>query len=205
MAEAERGPAAVRPGAAARSPAPRQRRKGGRGRGGCREGGGRPPWARGTPGSVVRGGARLRSASGRRGKDGKPFEKNTKGHLAEDPGAQGMPYREGSKGEGSPAAGGKLQLHPAGSCSSWNREPALLEAKASLVLLNLLTPTGLGDQQKPPPHETLWHKPSSLLLHKPQRAAQAAFSVLHTFIRFRAGQITKCTKWRPHYQKQDCG
>lgn len=32
-------------------------------------------------------------------------------------------------------------------------------------------------------------------------------SLLHStyFIRFRAGQITKCTKWRPHYQKQDCG
>lgn len=35
----------------------------------------------------------------------------------------------------------------------------------------------------------------------------SAGSLLHStyFIRFRAGQITKCTKWRPHYQKQDCG
>lgn len=106
------------------------------------------------------------------------------------------------------------QLRPQGNsrASSFPQGAAALaqlETKVSPCPFHLLAPkqprAGEAAQASPKP---LWHSPraqSRLLQHQSQIAAQAAFSILHTFIRFRAGQITKCTKWRPHYQKQDCG
>lgn len=77
-----------------------------------------------------------------------------------------------------------------------------LQTKASLGPFHPLAPkqprAGEAAQASP---KTLWHRPRAqprLSQHQSQTAAQAAFSILHTFIRFRAGQITKCTKWRPH-------